>query len=159
MAATTKQFSDLLANIRQEFPSIRFVRSTEHKWSPDDSSVYHRPLESEEDIWSLLHELSHALLGHITFTYDIELLGKEVEAWHYAKNQLAPQYGVVITDEVIDTAIETYRDWLHKRSICPRCSQTGTQTKTDTYQCMNCRCLWRVNDARRCRLKRTKVSD
>jgi hypothetical protein len=156
MVATTKQFTDLTPRIKQEFTEVKFVSSHEHKWSPDTSTVYYRPLTSADEVWSLLHELSHALLGHTSFVYDVELLGKEVEAWHYAKNQLAPRYDLTITDEAVDAAIETYREWLYKRSTCPNCDQTGQQIKTDTYQCLNCRCLWRVNDARRCGLKRIR---
>jgi hypothetical protein len=157
MAAITKQYTGLLENLRRDFPAINFREDDEHKWSPDTACVHYRPLQTREDAWSLLHELSHALLGHTDFDYDIELLGKEVEAWQYAKNHLCEQYGESIPTEVVDDALETYREWLHKRSTCPKCTQTGQQIKTDTYQCLNCRCLWRVNDARRCRLKRIRV--
>ena len=159
MVATTKRSNDLLLKLQQDHPEVNFVKSAEHKWSPSASSVYYRPLKSKEDVWSLLHELSHALLNHTSYAYDIELLGKEVEAWQYAKDSLAPRYSASIPEQAVDDALETYRQWLFKRSVCPNCAQTGQQTKTDTYQCPNCRCLWRLNDARRCRLKRIKVTD
>lgn len=157
MVATIKQSNDLTLRLVRDFPDINFVKSSEHKWSPDTSSVHYHPLKSVEDEWSLLHELAHAKLGHTDFTYDIELITKEVEAWQYAKEHLAPRYNITISPTAIDVALETYREWIHKRSICPTCAHTGQQTKTDTYQCLNCRCLWRVNDARRCRLQRMKL--
>jgi hypothetical protein len=158
MVAITKQSNDLLLKLQQDYPDVSFIKGSEHKWSPSSRRVYYRPLEHSQDTWSLLHELSHALLNHITFAYDIELLGKEVEAWQYAKDNLAPCYSISIPRQAVDNALETYREWLYTRSTCPECAQTGQQTKTDTYQCLNCRCLWRVNDARRCRLQRVKLS-
>lgn len=111
-------------------------------------------VKSEKDIWALLHELSHAVLGHFSYERDIELIGKEVEAWRHARDSLAPKYKLSIPDEAIDDELETYREWLHARSSCPDCNLNGIQTETDTYRCLNCRAVWKANDARNCELRR-----
>jgi hypothetical protein len=158
MAATTTASTTLISKLRRDFKEFSFKKDTVYKWSPGTKTVHFRPLRQPEDAWTLLHELAHGILGHFTFKRDIELVGKEVEAWEYAAVTLSPKYGFVIPPSVIEEELETYRDWLHNRSICPDCSSNGIQTKTDTYQCLNCRCLWRVNDARTCELRRYKLS-
>ena len=74
-------------------------------------------------------------------------------AWDKAL-QLAPEYDVAITDELIEESLDTYRDWLHSRSLCPHCNATGVQTATRHYQCLACHHAWRVNEARTCALRR-----
>ncbi len=88
----------------------------------------------------LLHELSHVLLGHNDFKFDVELVHKERVAWQYAKDTLAPRYGQIITDDEIEDAMDSYREWLHKRSLCPECDTSSLQTKTGTYKCLACEC-------------------
>jgi hypothetical protein len=158
MAATTTASTGLVNRLKKEFKEFAFKRDSVYKWSPDAKTVHYRPLKQAEDTWTLLHELAHGILGHKSFKRDIELIGKEVEAWQYAAETLAPRYGFTIPASVIDDELETYRQWLHDRSLCPECLSNGVQTKTDTYQCLNCRCLWRVNDARTCELRRYKLS-
>jgi hypothetical protein len=74
------------------------------------------------------------------------------------RRTLAPRYRVAYDDNLIEDALDTYREWLHARSLCPTCGLTGLQTKTSTYVCMNCRCSWRPNDARQCALRRYKLT-
>jgi hypothetical protein len=122
-------------------------------WSSAEQTVYYGKNTAE-----LLHELGHALLDHKDFIQDIELLHIERDAWEKAR-QLAPQYKVKIDDDLIETALDGYRDWLHARSLCPRCHQTGLQdSQTLDYYCVNCNARWQVNDARSCGLKRRMIN-
>jgi len=82
----------------------------------------------------------------------------EREAWSYASRQLGPAYGVAIADNDAETALDTYRDWLHARSTCPSCQAIGVQTSKHHYSCVACHEKWRVNDARICALRRYKIS-
>jgi hypothetical protein len=141
--------------IRQDHPDLDFVSGEEFVWSAKNKTVTYGPLEKPEDLWSLLHEISHAILAHADFETDIELLGKEAEAWDYAVRVLAPQHDdVAIDGEYVQAQLDSYRDWLHKRSTCPSCRQTGIQNATSSYSCVNCLTSWRVNDARKCALRR-----
>jgi hypothetical protein len=64
---------------------------------------------------------------------------------------------VIIDEEHIQNCLDTYRDWLHKRSTCPRCDSHGLQT-SEQYKCYNCRAVWRVGNERFCRAYRSLQS-
>lgn len=147
--------SKMIDQLRATFPGLTFQRGDDFYWSPSEQVVFYLPVASDGDAAILLHETAHALLKHQDFTSDIALLKYENEAWQHAKLVLAPRFGVMLSEESIQDHLDTYRDWLHARSTCPECSETGLQTKTSTYQCINCQCSWMVNDARRCQLRRT----
>lgn len=152
------QFTNSLINsVIRDYPNLKFKQDTIFRWSPNEMTVYFTAIASKEDKYTLLHELAHACLQHRTFTDDAELLRKELEAWEYASLNLSDQYDVTIPSAFIESSLDSYRIWLHQRSLCPKCAQNGIQTKNDTYECINCRCRWRVNDARQCQLKRYRL--
>jgi ribosomal protein L37AE/L43A len=142
----------IIGSITADFPDFRFERAERARWSPvekivfyDDSPVY------------LLHELGHALLGHANFREDVELVKMERDAWTEAA-QMAARYGVVLSEDEVEAAMDDYREWLHRRSLCPTCQMTGLQSAENlTYACINCGGRWRANDARSCGLRRRKV--
>lgn len=137
--------------LARDFPSLRFEPSDDFHWSPHDKTIYFKPTEPNSPL--LIHELSHALLGHDTYESDVALLKIEREAWNKA-TELAPIYKIPIEDEVIESHLDTYREWLHARSTCPACSANGYQVKTSLYRCLACSTEWKVNEARLCGLKR-----
>jgi hypothetical protein len=104
----------------------------------------------------LLHEVGHAILDHRTYAYDVYLLEMERAAWDKALT-LASLTGIKISDDVIEDALDTYRDWLHARSVCPRCGSTGVQDGQLNYTCLACRRKWRANEARTCQLRRYHI--
>lgn len=144
----------LVKELKRDNPEVTFASGHDFMWSPDERTIHYGKLSTKNATASLLHETAHALLGHLSFDQDIELLAKEAEAWDYAKTILAPRYNVLISDAHVSEQLDSYRDWMHLRSLCPNCSQTGIQTKTNRYSCINCSGSWQVNDARRCRLRR-----
>lgn len=85
----------------------------------------------------LLHELGHALSGHNNFNLDIGRLKMEVEAWEKAKC-LAYNYGINWDENVMETELDTYRDWLHQKSRCPKCGLTRFETPDGQYHCPRC---------------------
>ena len=101
----------------------------------------------------LLHEVGHALLNHQDYDHDIHLLEMERAAWDKAQS-FSPEFEIMIDKEMVEDALDTYRDWLHVRSLCPSCSSTGVQTATNVYTCLACHHTWRVNEARTCQLRR-----
>jgi hypothetical protein cdiviTM7_01560 len=107
----------------------------------------------------LLHEIAHAKLGHRNYQYDIQLIEMERAAWEYAVDTLAPKYDLTLSmdDDNIQDSLDSYRDWLHKRSLCPHCSAVGLQTTSSSYKCINCHSEWRVNQAKSCQLKRYQI--
>ncbi len=150
--------SSLLKQLEKDYPKLAFKASDVFCWSPSKKTVFYSQLTSSHQKALLLHELAHALLKHRDFDQDIDLLHQERVAWEHAKETLATRYNVKITEEDIETALDSYRDWLHQRSKCPDCASNAPQTKTGTYRCIVCGCQWRANDARLCQLRRYKVS-
>lgn len=152
-----RRLTTLLNQIREDNTQFGFVLGEDFIWSPTKQQITYRLPRTTDDIWTLLHEVAHARLGHTHYNLDIDLITCEVEAWEYANNTLAPLYQIVIDADHIEEHLDTYRVWLHERSRCPECAQNGIQTTKNTYSCINCRCVWRTNEARICRLKRTRL--
>ena len=146
--------NSLVAKLTLDFPAISFEHGDDSFWSPADKTVYYTQIKGGNDQKILLHELAHGILNHKQFATDILLLGMERDAWMVAKEQLGPIYAVSITDLYINEALDSYRQWLHNRSRCPQCTMNGIQQKTGSYTCLGCMYSWRVNDARRCQLRR-----
>lgn len=142
----------LLPKLEEDYPSFHFKPDDEFRWSPDEMTIYYDA--QSNDTPTLLHELSHALLGHSTYRKDVGLLEIERDAWDYARDMLGQKYNTPIDDNVIQDSLNTYRDWLHARSTCPECNATGFQTKQREYKCIACGTKWQVNDARSCALRR-----
>lgn len=147
-----------LPKIKQAFPAITFELGDDFRWSAQHQTVYVGEIGDERDIITLLHEIGHALAGHSNYDRDITLLNLEREAWTIASTQVAPQFDITIDNELVEDALDSYRDWLHARSTCPECSQNGVQRDRNTYECLLCHTSWRVNDARRCGLKRYRLT-
>lgn len=146
---------ELLSRLRADHPEITFVVGDDFKWSKTRNELM---VVADEPAQYVLHELAHALLGHMDFNLDVELLTQEREAWDFARSTLMPKYGLSIDESVVEASLDTYREWMHARSLCPSCGLSCLQTKTSTYVCVNCRCSWRPNDARRCALRRYKLT-
>ncbi len=155
---TMPVIAQLLIKLKKDYPEIIFKPAAgSFAWSPAEMTISLPSLSSRQDAWLLLHELAHARLKHADYHQDIELIKKELLAWEYAKKRLAPRYGQVIDEAYVDGSLETYRQWLHRRSLCPKCRQNGLQQTSGTYLCLNCGQRWRSNEAKLCRLKRTTV--
>lgn len=146
----------LLDRLTIDFPNIKFVSSERFQWSPEDKTIYFVEDVKNGD-WSLLHEGGHMLCGHESYQNDLGLLKMEVEAWKKAI-EIAKKYEVSIDQQHIDKCLDTYRDWIYKRSSCPRCAQAGIEKTTGNYQCINCQYLWKVSSERFCRTYRKTVT-
>ncbi len=120
-------------------------------WSPAEEVVYYRPDNTtDEGSWALLHETGHALLKHTKYYSDIELVLMEVEAWEEAKS-MAKDMKITIDEDHIQDCLDSYREWLHKRSLCPQCELSGIQLDVKTYTCIFCQEKWNVSSDRFCR--------
>lgn len=146
----------LIKSLTRDFPQFAWTPGEDFKWSADDSTIYYQ-LQQPDAPQQILHELGHALLDHRAYDKDITLLALERDAWAYAQHTLSARYEVTIDDDHIQDALDSYRDWLHARSTCPRCTATGLQIKHHLYRCLACSYQWRVNEARMCALRRYKT--
>lgn len=142
----------LIKRLREDFPDILFESGKDNLWLPDERKII---FCSGDDI-GLLHELGHALCNHFEFSQDIELIHAERDAWDKAI-ELGERYEINIDKKRVESALDWYRDWLHNRSLCPKCSQNGVQDQDNLdYFCINCDTKWQANDARKTGLKRYK---
>lgn len=151
-----RSIHSLAKQLQNDFPQFQFDQSETFAWSPSTATIHWQSNEADSAAF-LLHEVSHALLGHAEYRRDIELIKHERDAWSYAIDQLASRYNTVITDELVQSTLDTYRDWLHSRSTCPHCETTGLQIKKHLYQCLACSQEWKVNEARLCALRRYPI--
>lgn len=141
---------NFVAKLCVDFPHLRFVPGPVSRWSPQDNVVNYSIDGSVENTWGVLHELGHALLNHQAYQTDIELLRKETAAWAKA-SLLSKRYAIDIAEPHIQECLDTYRNWLFKRSSCPACGAQGIQIETKKYNCLNCRKAWNVTATRFCR--------
>ncbi len=153
MGAITLPSRTLIDKLAVDFPQFIFQNAHASRWSPREKTVYYHDAGSNVGQYELLHELGHALLGHDSYTHDVELLSIEREAWDKAV-ELAPAYGLDISDETVEEQLDTYRNWLHARSRCPNCHVAGFQQVTLDYSCALCGVSWRANEAKHCGLRR-----
>ncbi len=144
--------SSFLDKLKMSYKLLGFVPAENFYWSPVDKTIHYRlaTVESDSGQWALLHEVAHSDLGHLSYGSDIELLQFEVAAWHKALD-LAKSYNVDISEDHVEECLNTYRDWLHFRSTCPKCYLNGLQTLPTTYVCLNCQASWQVSSSRFCR--------
>lgn len=141
--------NSLISRLAHDYPQFHFIPADCARWSNREQTIYYT-----DDNQQTLHELGHALLGHQCYHQDIELLKLERAAWEVAA-QLAPHYGLSINSNTIEDALDSYREWLHGRSRCPKCGQTGWQSVNDlSYHCPNCQTSWVATDGRQHRTQR-----
>lgn len=143
---------NLLERLRANFPDITFKGGASYYWSPKNREIIYNKTRQDTiiDPYSLLHELGHALLEHQHYESDLELVEMESQAWQKAQ-EISHDYGVVIENDHIQDCLDTYRDWLHQRSACPKCSSRSFQQSPNKYRCFNCDTEWSVSASRFCR--------
>lgn len=146
----------LLKSLTLAYPSLSFKKGTHFYWSPREQVVYYAPIKNTTDAWTLLHEVSHGILQHTTYTSDFELLQLELAAWERAK-KLGLEHAITIDPNHIEDCLDTYRDWLHKRSLCPTCNVKSLQINNESYGCLNCNTTWHVSASRLCRPYRRQL--
>ncbi|HSX47711.1 MAG TPA: hypothetical protein VLF63_02965 [Patescibacteria group bacterium] len=146
---------ELIVKLKKKYPEVKFKSGHQFYWSPKTNQViYKEGSNNIHDTWSLLHETGHALLNHATYKSDYELINIEVAAWHKAQD-LAKQFNLEIDKDHIEDCLDTYRDWVYNRSICPNCTAKSIQQENyHQYRCFNCKTVWRVSTNRFCRTYR-----
>ena len=127
---------DFLDKLKRDYPELKFRDGNKFAFRPPRTIFLG---VADGAAWKLLtlHEVSHAILGHKDFKMDVERLKMEVSAWEKARD-LAPLYGVAVDEDLIQDELDTYRDWLHQKSRCPRCGLTRFQTPDARYRCPRC---------------------
>lgn len=133
-------------------PKVRLEVGNSFSWSPGQQLITYKAdsLNNLPGQWAILHEAAHALQNHSNYTTDFDLLNLEVAAWDKARN-LAEDMDITIDEDHIQDCLDTYREWLHRRSTCPNCGVVCLQSSTRSYSCHNCYTNWTVSASRFCR--------
>lgn len=137
---------------KPQLRSLTLKKGELFSWNHTACAITYNPGAENAEAY-LLHEFSHALLGHKEYAKDIELLKMERAAWDKAI-EIAGTFNVNIDEDLIESALDTYRDWLHSRSTCPSCGATSIETDKQQYECIACHTTWYANEARDCSLRR-----
>ena len=124
-----------IERLQRDFPDFKFKEGKKFAFRPPKTIIL-GPVEPFYELLAL-HEVSHAILKHKDFKMDIERLKMENEAWEKAK-ELAKHYKIGINEDLIQDELDTYRDWLHQKSRCPKCGLTRFQTPDSQYHCPRC---------------------
>lgn len=153
-----KNAERFIGRIIKDYPQFKFRAGAQEHWSPKSRTITYEAANSPDGLkYGLLHELAHALLGHNSYKSDFELLKLESQAWQLAA-KIGRKYGVKIDDDHIQNCLDTYRDWLHRRSKCPVCGTHVLQQDSTTYKCFNCDAGWQVSAGRFARSYRRKIA-
>jgi hypothetical protein len=150
----------IVDQLEKLLPEVKFVTGEAFYWSPSKKVItYNNSLITKPNgKWALLHEASHAFLKHSRYSSDLALLKLEVDAWDYSK-VLAKQFNLKINEDHIQDCLDTYRDWLYRRSTCPNCGIVSLQGKNMKYKCHNCLTSWSVSASRFCRPYRLTLKE
>jgi hypothetical protein len=144
MTSSASTTSALIARLRKDYQDFKFQEGKQEHWSPKTNTIIYNPGHSS---YGVLHELAHAILKHTDYQADFELLKLESDAWELA-TKIGKTYEVDIDDDHVQNCLDTYRDWLHKRSSCPSCNTHVLQKNSGNYHCFNCQMDWRVSNGR-----------
>jgi NADH pyrophosphatase NudC (nudix superfamily) len=146
----------MINELAKILPGIKFSQGNKFYWSPKEKKITYSPEQLEDEgKWALLHETGHALLDHSSYSSDYELLKMEIDAWEKAK-EIALKLNLDISESHIQECLDSYRDWLFRRSICPTCGiKTIQKDNSSYYSCFNCHSNWQVSPSRFCRSYRT----
>ncbi len=134
-SAVPFSWAEFLSQLEKKYSGLRFVEGKKFAFRPPRTIVFDSSEKSGDLL--ILHEIGHALSGHRFFGTDVERIKMEVEAWEKAR-ELAELYGVEFDEDLAQEELDTYRDWLHKKSRCPKCGLTRFQTQDGVYHCPSC---------------------
>lgn len=141
-------------DVVRAFPELRFELGSALMWNPSNSSITYPAVDTIDVVYGLVHEIAHAKLGHDSFIHDIKLLKMERDAWNQAREIAGSEFGLKIDTDYIEDCLDSYRDWLYKRSLCPQCHLSGFQVNNHEYSCPHCQIDWKVPVSRLCVVKR-----
>jgi ribosomal protein L37AE/L43A len=148
VTSTSSKTEVFIKRLSSDYPDFTFKAGSQEHWSPQNNTITFDSKQSYKLLcYGLLHELAHALLEHSNYNSDFELLKLESDAWDVAA-RLGKKYGLRIDHEHIQNCLDTYRDWLYRRSTCPKCGTHVLQRDSQFYQCFNCQSVWKVSSGR-----------
>lgn len=135
------ELNNFVARLKTDFSRFRFREGKRFAFRPPRTIIFepivdYRKMQEKYKL-SVLHELGHAILEHKNYATDPERLRMESEAWEKAR-ELCLHYHILYDSEYAEGELDTYREWLHRKSCCPKCGLTRYQTHDGNYHCPLC---------------------
>lgn len=155
------RFEQILRRLSEDYPELEFRVGERFKYRPERTIYYEQicdetyvnmpasqkrscgtntRLEQNQCVLQLLHEVGHALAGHRDYVADVGRLKMEREAWEQAR-ELCEKYNVEYDAQFVENTLDTYRDWLDRKSMCKKCGLTRYQDARGQYRCPGCESL------------------
>lgn len=133
----------LISKLTKDFPDLQIEAGERFQFTPPATLFYttETGYSDAEAKLLLLHELGHYLLGETDYHSDIELLEIEAKAWAEAE-ELCAKYGVKYDEDFAEDRLDSYRDYLHRVSLCKVCQLSGYQDERGRYHCPLCGATW-----------------
>ena len=133
----------LLNALKRDYPDFTFKSGKRFSFKPEKTIIF-GPSEPFSELL-ILHELGHALSKKYTYKTHIERLKIESLAWQKAKEiydhykNIEPDLiKVAWSQDFIEDNLDTYRNWLHTKSLCKKCGLTRYQSDDGAYHCPHC---------------------
>lgn len=133
--STFDSLSPKLQQIISDFPNLIFKRGPRFTFRPPNIII----LGPKTDHYELLtlHEIGHALSKHRNYKTHLQLLKMETEAWQRAK-PLAQKYNIKYDESLVESHLDTYRDYLYSQTTCPHCGNYCIESSTGKLFCPFC---------------------
>ncbi len=122
-----------------DYPELIFKTGKKFSYRPPNTIFLGQP----QPFFALqtLHELAHALCGHKDWSTSVSRIKIEREAWERARD-LYKTYEKLIPDpwdeDFIEDSLDTYRNWLHQKTLCKTCGLTRFQDDDGVFHCPHC---------------------
>ena len=134
MQSLTKN-KELLSLLKESYKDLTFKEGPRFLFRPKKTIFY---IEANENFrFLLLHELAHALLGHFSFDRSLERLEIERDAWEKTR-ELCELHEVPFDDNLAEAELNTYRDWVHQKTLCKACGLTCLEISSESLYCPFC---------------------
>ena len=127
--------SDFLSKLISDYPQFSFKSGKKFKFRPKKTIFYVSKSPNFKPL--LLHELSHALLGHFSFETSLERLQIERDAWQKT-SELCALYSIPFSEDFFAEELDSYRDWLHKKTLCRVCGLSCIELSSTSLYCPKC---------------------
>lgn len=131
------QLNNIIVRLTSDYPWLKWRMGSKFAFRPPRTIVIEQGNLDNCSKLLLLHEVGHAVLEHKNYGLDVERLKMERAAWEEAK-KLCVRYGVEYDEECVESELDSYRDWLHRRARCPKCGLTRYQMSDGKYRCPEC---------------------
>ena len=94
------------------YPKQRFLPAGYFAYDASEDIVNYDPvgIKTNSGKLALLHEISHAMLGHFHYRFDFELYAMEMDAWNKTR-ELANKHKLNINEDYINACMDSYDEW------------------------------------------------